>query len=177
MPVSMCARRDMISPSRSREADCSACIFFRCSRTRLSTASVMMLCSLAASVANWGSRRFAKITRSTASRVWRWIAAAHRIIRRDVMRFNPRPALAGRASGGAGGTAKAKGGFNPRPALAGRASRTWPPIESNPMCFNPRPALAGRASRHRPRAQQPALCFNPRPALAGRASVGYLRCY
>ena len=66
--------------------------------------------------------------------------------------------------------------FNPRPALAGRASSLCPRHGRDAPCFNPRPALAGRASSLCPRHGRDAPCFNPRPALAGRASPPWRRC-
>ncbi len=85
--------------------------------------------------------------------------------------FNPRPALASRASHRHDACFRAMDGFNPRPALASRASFSlpcWPPF-SVLVSILARPLRAGRqclpdrseASPHR---------FNPRPALASRAS-------
>ncbi len=89
-------------------------------------------------------------------------------------RFNPRPALAGRAScwNTASGPSPRRC-FNPRPALAGRASRADHGNRLLRAGFNPRPALAGRASSlATPSIRGPgAQGFNPRPALAGRASL------
>ncbi len=61
--------------------------------------------------------------------------------------------------------------FNPRPALAGRASSSTRSNSKPFACFNPRPALAGRASIHDSAPKYIDLSFNPRPALAGRASA------
>ncbi len=86
--------------------------------------------------------------------------------------FNPRPALAGRASriGGSAGLTWAS--FNPRPALAGRASRTTMHGRKWFVLFQSSPGPRGPGVRPGPlHHRDPRRRFNPRPALAGRAST------
>jgi hypothetical protein len=84
--------------------------------------------------------------------------------------FNPRSALAGRASErivrSAGHRARFQSSLGPRGP--GVQTRCRTAAETR---FNPRSALAGRASCNRQTTTAPNSCFNPRSALAGRAST------
>ncbi len=87
------------------------------------------------------------------------------------LRFNPRPALAGRASASWTAPRRSSRCFNPRPALAGRASAVEFPLAAVTQLFQSSPGPRGPGVSPAHSMQRRQVCFNPRPALAGRASI------